>query len=199
MDAELRRSFLELDREIESEDAEYFLESHLLEAQIKQLLHYKVKPGDGDLPTIAKWVLETGVKHIEQGRPTDAFLKFLAQSIRRTLSGEEKDIESALRLKQPEGRPQKDPYQDKAIQAYLDYINANMDAAESLDDSSKERAKKVNAVLSKAIEQAYEARWGGSSQSHHEADISRETIKDRKKSIKQALASLGHYPMGGVK
>jgi hypothetical protein len=103
-----------------SEEERQLGELRILNGAIPELVRHEVFPGDGDLPTKARRVLELGAKHISEGRPAPVFLQYVASSINAYLNGEETSLDSAFRLKNKKHRPKADAFEDDAIVAYID-------------------------------------------------------------------------------
>lgn len=180
-----------------SEDAGYFLEVMLQKIEIKELLKYEVKPGDGSLIAKAQRVLETGAKHIAEGRPSEEFLRFVAYSIIKTLTGEEPSLDSAFRLENRPQRPNEDPYSNPAILKYLEVMGKQFAEFDGSDLTPGQRQKALNAQQRKAIDAAYEAKFGITPQADKKRGTNEESIRKRKTSIKDTLAYLGNYAKEG--
>jgi hypothetical protein len=175
------------------EDAGYFLEVQFLKHEIKELVRYEVKPGDGDLLSKARRVLEIGAKHIAEGRPSDEFLQFVAFSIIKTLNGDEPTLDRAFRLEGRNQRPNKDPYSDPAINAYLDAMQkCELNAVDS-DQTPIQYERALRDAQGKAIDAAYTVRWGTTPQNDKARGIDTESIKKRRASIRKTVKDLGHY------
>lgn len=180
------------DAEIFTDDAAYFLEAVALEASIRELVRYEVKPGDGDLPTKARWVLETGARHIAEGRPTDAFLRFVAYAINTALNSKRPSLDRAFRLKSPAHRPESDPYTDEAIQKGLDLLYQETAQLDGQRLDSKAREKALVAIRRKVIDAAYTVRWKDSPDEHKANGIDPESIKKRRNTLRKTFQRLGN-------
>lgn len=189
---------------IDSGDPEYFLEVSLLKIQIKELVAFRVMPGDfsldddgsGSLAAKARNVLATGAKHIIEGRPSPDFLTYVANAINATLTKKERSLDRAFRLEHRPQRPQEDPYADPAIQEYLNVMGKNQ-AAWSACETLDQRKKFIIRAQSRAIDQAYTVRYQITPEADKARGVDAESIKKRKASLRDALATLGHYAKRG--
>jgi hypothetical protein len=175
-------SMRELDRALESADHAYLLECKWLESEIKELNRRDVNPGDGDLPSKAKRVLEMGARHISEGRPSTTFMQWVAVSILRTLNGKEHRLDHAFRIENPSNRPKKDPYSDPAIKAAL----AHLYEQSHLDSLNADSVRK------EALDIAYAVRWKNTPERHKALGVEAETIRSRKRGLDGTLRKLGH-------
>ncbi len=174
-------------------DSVYFLDVELLKFSIKELISYKLSPGDISLNEKARWVLETGAKHIAEGRPSIEFLQFIAYALARTLNGDEPSLDHAFRLKARNRRPTKDPYADPAVIAYLAQMKEYSCRTTDSNLTQAEATRSLKKAKKNAIDKAYEARWGATPQSHKIEKINLTDIDGRKRSIRSTLKKLGHY------
>ncbi|MGZ8302923.1 MAG: hypothetical protein ACXW2U_10100 [Telluria sp.] len=171
--------------EVKNADADhiYGVECQWLELEIGELRRHDVKAGDGDQSSKATRVLEMAAKHLVEGRPSKVLMAWIATSFLNRINGSEPSLDHAFRLENPSHRPKKDPYSDSAIKAALGHIRiAGLDLS----------AEQHRIVRNEALDIAYADRWRATPKEDKAKGIDPETIRSRRRTIGNTLATLGY-------